>query len=195
VSYVTDSFDDEVARLLMRGGVGLLPTDTIYGLSCRALDAAAVGKIHKLKDRSAHKPFIILISDIKMLDLLSISSEQAKITEQYWPGPLSVILSSQAPDFLTLGTASLAVRMPDSPNLIELISRTGPITSTSANLEGEQPVQSVPAAQRLFGDKLDFYVNAGNLDNPPSTLAEIKDGKLEVVRQGAAKIDKDKEEL
>jgi len=127
--------------------------------------------------------------------LLSISPEQAKITEQYWPGPLSVILSSQAPDFLTLGTASLAVRMPDSPNLIELISRTGPITSTSANLEGEQPVQSVPAAQKLFGDKLDFYVDAGNLDNPPSTLAVIKDGKLELVRQGAAKIDKDKEEL
>ena len=195
MSYVTDSFDDEVTRLLMRGGVGLLPTDTIYGLSCRAMDAAAVGKIHKLKNRSAHKPFIILISDIKMLDLLSISPEQAKITEQYWPGPLSVILSSQAPDFLTLGTASLAVRMPDSPNLIELISRTGPITSTSANLEGEQPVQSVPAAQKLFGDKLDFYVDAGNLDNPPSTLAVIKDGKLEVVRQGAAKIDKDKEEL
>jgi len=195
VSYVTDSFDEEIVRLLRRGGVGLLPTDTIYGLSCMALDQAAVERIRSLKSRSAGKPFIILISDIKMLDLLSISPEQAKITEQYWPGPLSIILSSQAPDFLTLGTASLAVRMPDSPNLTELISSIGPITSTSANLEGEQPVQSLPAAQKLFGDKLDFYVNAGNLDNPPSTLAEIKDGKLEVVRQGAAKIDKDKEEL
>ena len=189
MSYVTDSFDDEVTRLLMRGGVGLLPTDTIYGLSCRAMDAAAVGKIHKLKNRSAHKPFIILISDIKMLDLLSISPEQAKITEQYWPGPLSVILSSQAPDFLTLGTASLAVRMPDSPDLAGLISKVGPIISTSANLQGEQPVNSVAEAQKLFGDKLDFYVDDGELDNPPSTLAVIKDGRLDVIRQGAVKID------
>jgi len=189
VSYVTDSFEDKVVQLLRQGGAGLLPTDTIYGLSCKALDEAAVGRIHKLKDRSAQKPFITLISDVKMLDLLSISTGQARIAEKYWPGPLSVILASRAPNFLTFGTASLAVRMPDSPDLAKLISKVGPIISTSANLEGEQPVQSVPAAQKLFGDKLDFYVNAGNLDNPSSTLAVIKDGKLDVVRQGAVKID------
>ena len=215
MSYVTDSFDDEVTRLLMRGGVGLLPTDTIYGLSCRALDAAAVGKIHKLKDRSAHKPFIILISDIKMLDLLAppqnlsgavgnrIAKRQVfgaglskESIEKYWPGAITLIFEMpSALEYLARGTGSLAVRLPNYPELLDLINKTGPLISTSANLEGEQPVQSVPAAQRLFGDKLDFYVNAGNLDNPPSTLAVIKDGKLEVVRQGAVKIDKDKEEL
>jgi L-threonylcarbamoyladenylate synthase len=189
VSYVTDGFDDKVARLLKQGAVGLLPTDTIYGLSARALDKTSVAKLHKLKDRSSHKPFIILVSDLKMLDLLSISLDQVKLVEKYWPGALSVIFTSDAPDFLTRGTGSLAVRMPDQPDLSRLIDKVGPIVSTSANLEGEMPVRNIAEARKVFGNKLDFYVDAGELDNPPSTLAVMQDGKLEVIRQGAVKID------
>lgn len=188
MSYVTDSFDDEIVRLLMHGKVGVLPSDTIYGLSARALDKTAVQRLQSLKDRSAHKPFIILISDLKMLDLLSISLDQAKHAMEYWPGALSVILASDAPDFLTRGTGSLAVRMPDSSDLTVLINQVGPLVSTSANLEGEAPARNVTEAREIFGEKLDFYVDIGELKNPPSTLAVIDDGKLKVVRQGAVKI-------
>jgi L-threonylcarbamoyladenylate synthase len=176
-------------RLLKQGGAGLLPADTIYGLSCRALDRGAVERLHRLKNRSSHKPFIILISDIKMLDLLSISAKQALPAGRYWPGPLSVIFDSKAPGYLTRGTASLAVRLPAYPALEKLIDQIGPIVSTSANIEGGQPVKSAVAARGLFGDKLDFYLDAGELDNPPSTLAAIKAGQLEVIRQGAVKIE------
>jgi L-threonylcarbamoyladenylate synthase len=189
VSYVTDSFDGKIVNRLQQGGVGLLPSDTIYGLSCRALDEVAVKKIHRLKDRDSHKPFIILISDIKMLDLLSISQDQAKIANDYWPGALSVIFSSPGiPTWLQLGTSSLAVRLPRYPGLTKLINEVGPIVSTSANLQGEEPVKSVTEAQAIFGSQLDFYVDVGQLDNPPSTLAIAKDGTLEIIRQGAVKI-------
>lgn len=188
MSYITDSFDDEIIRLLKQGKAGLLPSDTIYGLSAKALDKAAVSKLHKLKDRSTHKPFIVLVSDLKMLDLLSISLSQIKLVEEYWPGPLSVIFASGAPDFLTRGTGSLAVRMPDSPDLTALINQVGPMVSTSANLEGEAPARSVTEARAVFSETLDFYVDVGELDNPPSTLAVIDNGKLKVVRQGAVKI-------
>lgn len=189
MSYITDSFDDEIVRLLQQGKAGLLPSDTIYGLSAKALDNTAVAKLHSIKDRAAHKPFIILVSDFKMLDLLSISSDQVKLVDKYWPGALSVIFASDAPDFLTRGTQSLAVRMPNSPSLIALINQVGPVVSTSANLEGETPARSADEARALFGEKLDFYVDAGELDNPPSTLAAIDNGKPKVVRQGAVKID------
>ena len=188
MAYITDSFDDRVVELLQNSGAGLLPTDTIYGLSCRALDEHAVERLHKLKDRSPGKPFIVLISDIKMLDLLSISAEQASVIKNYWPGALSAVLQSNAPNFLSRGTNSLAIRMPNYPKLLDLISKAGPIVSTSANIEGQEPVHSVSEAQSLFGSQLDFYVDAGPLDNPPSTLAVLKDGRLEVVRQGAVKI-------
>ena len=186
---MTDSFDEEVVKLLQAGGAGLLPSDTVYGLSCRALDRAAVERLHKLKNRGADKPFIVLISDIKMLDLLSIPPGSADLVKRYWPGPLSVVFNSAAPDFLARGTGSLAVRLPNYPKLLELIDKTGPLISTSANFRGEKTVKSVAEAERLFGDRLDFYVDAGELDNPPSTLARINDAKLEIIRPGAVKID------
>jgi L-threonylcarbamoyladenylate synthase len=190
VSYVTDRFDDEVVRLLKTGGAGLLPSDTIYGLSCLALDGSTVEKLHRLKARDGNKPFIVLISDIKMLDLLSISKDQADVVKRYWPGALSLEFQTpNAPAWLHRGLNHFAIRMPDYPDLLQLIDQVGPIVSTSANLQGETPVNSVAEARQKFGDQLDFYVDAGELNNPPSTLAVVKDGRLLVERQGAVKID------
>lgn len=186
---MTDGFDQKVIELLKNGGVGLLPSDTIYGLSCRALDKKAVERVRILKGRDAGKPFIILISDIKMLDLLSISENQAEAVKQYWPGAVSAILqAANSSDWLQRGTQSLAVRLPDYLELRNLIRQVGPIVSTSANLQGQPPVSSAREAQKIFGDKLDFYVDVGELNKPPSTLAIIEDDKLKVVRQGAVKI-------
>jgi len=189
MAYTTESFDDEIVRRLQKRGVGLLPTDTIYGLTARALDQAAVERVHKLKRRDSGKPLIVLISDIKMLDLLSISEDQAELIKGYWPGPLSVVFQSpNAPAWLAAPDHTLAVRLPDYDKLRSLIDKTGPLVSTSANLQGEQPVKSVKEAKDLFGDRLDFYVDAGELDNPPSTLVVIENSELVVIRQGALKI-------
>jgi L-threonylcarbamoyladenylate synthase len=190
VAYVTDKIDEKVVELLRDGGAGLLPTDTIYGFTCRAEDREAVERLHKLKERNTNKPFIILISDIKMLNMLSISDSGRELVNKYWPGALSVIFPAPAaPAWLTRGTDPLAVRLPADGDLRRLISKAGPIISTSANLQGRPPVHSVKEAKKLFGDKLDFYVDYGSLDNPPSTLVAIIDNKLQVIRQGAVKID------
>lgn len=179
-----------VVSLLNDGGAGVLPTDTIYGLSCRALDKMAVERVHQIKSRDSQKPFIVLISNLKMLDLLSISPQQSESVRRYWPGALSVIFrTSRAPVWLQRGTYSLAVRMPDYPELLELIDKVGPLISTSANFQGQPPVHSVPEARTVFGDRLDFYVDAGWLDNPASTLVKLDDGKLQVIRQGAVRIE------
>lgn len=190
MAYKTTTFDDEIVRRLERGGVGLLPSDTIYGLSGRALDEAAAGKIRKIKGRDSGKPFIVLISDLKMLDLLSIPAGQAEPVKKYWPAPLSVVFDApEAPDWLRAADGTLAVRLPDFPELLELIDKTCPLISTSANLQGQAPALNVAEAKELFGDNLDFYVDAGELDIPPSTLAKIENGKLKVIRQGSIKID------
>jgi L-threonylcarbamoyladenylate synthase len=189
VSYVTDSFDDEVVALLQAGGVGLLPTDTIYGLSCRALSEGAVNRVRHLKGRDNNKPLIVLISDIEMLKTLRINPHQADVVKPYWPGPLSLeFRAAEAPPWLHRGLEHFAIRLPDNDGLRELVRKTGPIISTSANLQGDPPVNSVPAARTIFGDQIDFYVDAGKLNNPSSTLAVVNNGKLEVVRPGAVKI-------
>lgn len=190
MSYVTDRFDEKVVGLLKSGAVGFMPSDTIYGLSCLALDQGAVERLHKIKDRQAHKPFVILISDAKMLDKLSINLQHSKLVDRYWPGPLTIVFDAPAaPAWLQLGSQTLAVRLPADKKLQDLINKTGPLVSTSANLQGESPALNVKEAQKVFGNKLDFYVDVGKLDNKPSTLVVNKDGKLVVIRQGAAKLE------
>lgn len=192
MAYVTDSFDDEIVQLLQEGKVGVLPTDTIYGLSCRAEDPEAAARLHKLKKRDSNKPFIILISKLKMLDLLSIKNINRELPGKYWPDALSILFpAADSHDWLHLGTKTLAIRYPEYPELSGLIDKTGPIISTSANLQGEKPVSNIKEAQQLFGDELDFYVDVGPLNNPPSTLVQLREGKFEIVRQGAVKISKE----
>lgn len=187
--YTSDSLDEKIIALLNAGAVGVLPSDTIYGLSCRALDKDAVERIYKLKRRSDTKPAIVLISNQKMLDLLSIDTEQLEPIKGHWPGPLSVILDApKAPAWLLRGGTSLAVRWPEDSKLTDLIDRTGPLISTSANPEGGTPATSIDDAKNYFGDKSDFYIDIGKLDNQPSTLVEIKDGRPRIVRQGVARI-------
>lgn len=189
MSYETDKFDDKVVQLLKIGGIGFMPSDTIYGLSCRALDKKAVERIYKLKRRESNKPFIVLISDVKMLDLLSIDKQQAEYIKPYWPGKISLEFNApDSPPWLHRGKKRFAIRMPKLPELLSLIKIVGPIISTSANLAGQSPVDSVTHAKKIFGNKLDFYVDVGKIHSEPSTIVVFKNGKLKVDRPGAVKV-------
>jgi L-threonylcarbamoyladenylate synthase len=190
VSYYTDQIDNKVISFLRNGGVGLLPTDTIYGLSCLALNENSVINLHHLKDRGATKPFVILISDETQLETLGVAIVDVSITK-YWPGKMSMILDSpEAPIWLNPKSGTLAIRMPDHEVLHDLIEKVGPIISTSANISGEKPAQNISEAEQFFGDKLDFYVNAGEMKGQPSTIVKLVSGKLKIIRRGEVKINK-----
>ncbi len=187
--YITDGFDERVIKILKNGGVGFMPSDTIYGLSCRALDKKAVMRIHRLKERDEHKPFIVLISSLMQLLELGVNTFPKELVNDYWPGALTIIFDApKAPQWLQLGTKTLAVRLPNDEDLRDLINEVGPLVSTSANIQARRPAKSVEEARRYFGGKLDFYIDAGLIENPPSTIIELHKGKLRVVRQGSIKI-------
>jgi L-threonylcarbamoyladenylate synthase len=186
MSYSTNRLDDRIVELLKNGAVGLLPSDTIYGLSAVALNKDAVERVHELKRRDGNKPLIVLIANIKQLKELGLSKEQSELVEYYWPAALSVIFEAEnIPGWLQLRSSSLAVRMPDNQELRDLIAKTGPIVSTSANLQGKKPAASVKEAKNYFNEHLDFYVDVGELNGQASTLVKIEKNKLKVVRQGS----------
>ncbi|OGL34647.1 threonylcarbamoyl-AMP synthase [Candidatus Saccharibacteria bacterium RIFCSPHIGHO2_12_FULL_47_16b] len=191
MTYIAKSFDKKVVELLKGGAVGFMPSDTIYGLSCRALAEKAVAKIYELKGRSYTKPLIVLISNLRMLDSLGIRYNKV-IKSKYWPGPLTIILAApKAPSWLTRGSGQLAIRWSAYQELNELINKVGPLVSTSANPEGGQPAESVEQAQKYFGELLDFYIEAGKLKARPSTIAELKNDKLKILRQGELLVKKE----
>jgi L-threonylcarbamoyladenylate synthase len=189
VSYFTNKIDAKVEALIKQGAVGLLPSDTIYGLSASALCKEAVERIHALKARDGSKPLIVLISRFEQMPELGLKVEDIMMAKKNWPAPLSIIFRSfEIPSWLHQNTNSLAVRMPDCHELRDLIAKTGPIVSTSANLQGEKPAESAKEARKIFGDKLDFYVDTGRLEGSSSTLVKAENGLLRVLRQGSYEI-------
>jgi L-threonylcarbamoyladenylate synthase len=186
VSYISNKIDDKIIELLKGGGVGLLPTDTIYGLSALALNEKAVGRVHELKQRDDGKPLVVLIGELKQLSELGLPLAHAELVKDHWPAPLSMIFeSSNIPEWLHKKTRSLAVRLPKHNDLIELIKKVGPVVSTSVNPQSMKPATSAEEAKKYFGNRLDFYVDAGKINGQPSTLAKIENGKIEIIRQGA----------
>ncbi len=175
-----------VKKILLNGGVGILPTDTIYGIVGSALSKKAVARIYKLRKRNLKKPLIILINSLKDLDIFGIRlNVKIKILlKKFWPGKVSIILPCLDKKFYYLhrGTKSLAFRLPKKPDLIELLEETGPLVAPSANWEGFPPASTVKEAEKYFNGKVDFYIDAGKLTSKPSSLIKIKDDKIEILR-------------
>lgn len=184
-----ENLADAARRLLVPGSVGIIPTDTVYGLVARAADHAAVERLYGLKSRE-HKPGTVIAASIDQLVELGIPRRYLKAVEQFWPGAVSVVIPCGAElDYLHLGKNSLAVRLPEDKNLPELLAQTGALLTTSANHPGESVAKKLAEAKKYFGDNVDFYSDGGDLSTrSPSTIIRVVDDAIEVIRQGAVKI-------
>lgn len=180
--------DKNIINILKNGGIGVMPTDTQYGLVASALNQKAVEKVYTLRKRSPNKPFIILISCFNDLNHFNISldNKTKELLEKIWPNPVSVILPCSSNKFLYLhrGTNSLAFRIPKLPKLFNLLKISGPLIAPSANFEGHPYAKTISEAKEYFKDNLDFYKDQGIIESSPSTLIKIEDGKIEILRQG-----------
>jgi len=185
--------DQKNIDILKAGGVGIVPTDTIYGLVGSALSFPAVERISQIKNRTDGKGFIILISSIEDLNIFGIKpSDQAKIfMKKFWPGKVSIEFVSPLAqfDYLKKTGGTIAFRFPDKADLLILLKKTWPLVAPSANIEGLPPAKNIEEARKYFGDKVDFYEDEGDLVSEPSTLVKIDGDKIEVLRQGAVRVE------
>lgn len=186
------SVDDRsaVIEALCSGKIGILATDTVYGLVCRAQDELAGTRLYAAKHRH-HKPGTVIAASLEQLTELGLKRAYLKAAEEFWPNPISVIVPcGEALAYLHIGKRSLAVRVPASVELRELLEQTGPLLTTSANLPGSPVATTVQEAAEYFGDTVDFYVDSGEVsDYQPSTVIQIIDDAIEVLRQGAVTMD------
>lgn len=178
-------FNDVANRLQSDGAIGIVPTDTVYGVVARAADQAAVQRLYALKHREG-KPGTVIVASLEQLEQLGLKHRYLKAVERYWPGALSVIIPC-GPElqYLHQGKLSLAVRIPDHKELQELLEQTGPLLTSSANHPGEPTSTTAAQAKQYFGDGVDFYIDGGDLSShQPSTIIRIVDDAVEVLRQG-----------
>lgn len=167
----------EAKLALLAGQTLLLPTDTIYGLSCLANNEQAVRKIFAIKGRPTNKPLICLVNGLKMAqDLADIDAKTKAYLLSIWPGPVTVVLPglNKLPAVVTGGLSTIALRWPLHNWLNKLITLVDqPIISTSANLAGQPPVINLTAVERYFINQTpDLVIDAGELNNEPSQIVD-----------------------
>lgn len=181
--------NSDVISSIADGKVGVVPTDTVYGLVASAHDEKASKAMHGLKGRE-NKPGTLIAASIDQLVNLGIKRRYLKAVEHLWPNPLSIIIpTGDKLDYLHLGKKTLAVRIPKNKKLLSFLKKTGPLITTSANSPGQKPAENIEQAKKYFGDKVDFYVDGGEIkNNVPSTIIRVIDDEIDVVRQGAYKV-------
>ncbi|HZM63890.1 MAG TPA: L-threonylcarbamoyladenylate synthase [Candidatus Saccharimonadales bacterium] len=189
---VFDSLDDaQVAAMLQKGAVGIIPTDTIYGIVTRAGDAQAVDRLYQLKQRPDEiRSGTVIAASVQQLVDLGIDRAAIQQVAHLWPNPLSIELPvPEELSHLYQSGAHRAFRVVADPQVQAFLHKTGPLLTTSVNRSGMPPATNLAQAQAYFGDKVDLYVQGGELGNrPPSTVAVFKDDKVQVVRPGAVTI-------
>lgn len=181
---------EDLVHLLKDGGVGVIPTDTIYGLSASVEKPETIERLYAIRNRDRSKPFIVLISSLSELDLFGITLEDniKTILARIWPAPVSIILpcNDDAHAHIHRGVGSIAFRVPAWAELRALLQKTGPLVTTSVNPAEQQPIAyTIDEARVYFGDQLDFYVDVGRLEGNPSTLMRFDGTTFAILRQGA----------
>lgn len=145
---------ETAAKLLRDGKLVAIPTETVYGLGANALDEDAVLHIFEAKGRPQDNPLIIHIADPADLDTYcqNIPDCARVLAEQFWPGPLTMVLPCRAvvPKRTTAGLDTVAVRCPEVEVTRNIIRKAGvPVAAPSANLSGKP---STTSAQHVLHD-------------------------------------------
>jgi L-threonylcarbamoyladenylate synthase len=190
VAHIYKSLSDKgLVASINRGEVGILPTDTLYGVVCKAINEEAAKRLYELKDREK-KPGTVVAADIDQLIELGFKARYLKAVEHYWPGPISVVIPTYELAYLHQGVGSVVVRISADTKLNALLNQTGPLLTSSANLPGKIPASTIQEAKEYFNDTIDFYVDGGDLSaRQPSTIIRVVDDVVDVLREGSVKID------
>lgn len=189
--HFTSLADPTLIALINDGGIGIIPTDTVYGLVGKAASQTAIERMYATKSR-ARQPGTTIAASIEQLVSLGFPIAQLQHAKNYWPNALSVEMSAEhISRYLSTGQPVMAARIPDKTELISLLHTTGPLMTTSANAPKQPTSTSVQMAIDYFGDEVDFYVDGGDLSGrPPSTIIGFDaDGKIVIYRHGAVTIE------
>lgn len=179
---VDDAFGLALAAL-RRGGVVVLPTETVYGLVASAGDRGAIERLFALKDRPDRKVISVLVGDLDQARALTPDDLDA--CAPWWPGPLTAVVRRRADAELYLGAdaTTIGLRCPDHPFVRRLALELGPLAATSANRTGEPTPASAAEVALVFPD-VALVVDDGPRDGLPSTVIDLTTSPPTVLRAG-----------
>ncbi|WP_026875213.1 L-threonylcarbamoyladenylate synthase [Jiangella gansuensis] len=176
-------------RAVRNGKLIVLPTDTVYGVGADAFSPDAVTALLTAKGRGRDMPVPVLVGSTATLGGVAVTDDTIEaLVKAFWPGGLTLVCAEQPSLRWDLGDTggTVAVRMPDHEIALEVLTETGPLAVSSANVSGQPPAQSAADARAQLGDSVAVYLEAGPTGkDTPSTIVDVTGPLPRVLRQGA----------
>lgn len=189
--YVDDpSTFERAAELLKQGRLVVFPTDTVYGVGCRAFDEGAIESLYRIKERSLQKGIPILLADGEDLNMVArdFPAVGRQLAARFWPGPLTIIVPRRETIPTNISpNDKVAVRIPDNDIARSLIRAAGgALATTSANRSGDPPALNGMEALRALDGRVAAVVDGGEVQHGvPSTIIDCTVDPPQVIRRGA----------
>ncbi|MCA9121647.1 MAG: threonylcarbamoyl-AMP synthase [Planctomycetaceae bacterium] len=198
----TDDPRDAIHRTvqaLAEGKLVAVPSETVYGIACSALNERAVARLAELKQRSSEHPFTLAIksSDDAQDYVPTLSPLAQRLARRCWPGPVTLVLDSTHADSLlgqlpasvreaVIPNGSVGLRVPAHDALLSILRLTaGPLVLTSANHGKQSDAVNAADVAKLFGDEIDLILDDGpSKFGQPSSVVRVGDSKLHLLRSG-----------
>jgi L-threonylcarbamoyladenylate synthase len=184
----------KIVAVLDGGGVVCLPCNGTYRLLADLQDESAVLGLMQAKRRVSKAPSLVFVADEKMLDKVAdeVDPKARQLMKALWPGPLTIRfdarrdLPREVRKILVKATGKVGVRVPDDDLVHQVVEKLGrPVYVSSANKENKHGETSPAQIRKNFFGRISLFVDAGDLSKgPSSTVVDVKDGKVKIVRKG-----------
>lgn len=186
---------DIAVKILKSGGIIIFPTDTAFGIGCRADDKMAIERLFKLRRRPHEKATPVLVSSVEMAKeyVLDIPVDvEEKLIEKYWPGALTIVLEAneeKVPALVRGGGSTVGIRMPNNEIILSIIEKLGvPILGPSANFHGEKTAYDFQDLDTELINLVDLVVEGSTTEKKASTVIDCTRYPWKILREGAVDI-------
>lgn len=179
---------------LQNGGIGIFPTDTVYGIGCRLDDEEALQKLFTIRNRPEEKAVLVVVDSVIMAEkYVTIPNDvQTKLIEKYWPGGLTIVLPcniEKVPSIARGGGETLGVRQTNQSVLVEIIKGIGvPLVAPSANFAGDPTPKTFKEINKDLLSLVDFAIDLPSGGSVSSTVIDCVNIPWKILREGAVKI-------
>ena len=187
---------EKACQILRRGGIVILPTDTVFIISCRADNSGAVSRLYRIKKKPEDETVPVLISRWDELFVLGcqLNEKIENLLKRYWPGALTAVLGSNNKNLPSplVKDGKIGVRMPDHPIAKDLIRAVGfPLIGTSANFHGQEAPKKYEEIDIDLIHSVEFVLNGECQLGEASTVVDCTEEPFKIIHQGILKIDSD----
>jgi len=173
---------------LRNGQIIVYPTDTLYGLGADIFNDDAVKKIFKIKKREKNNPLSVAVANINELEKIAVVDDKTRyLIRTFLPGKLTIVLKKKVnvSNLVTGGLDKVAIRIPNNEIALDLLSKFGPLTATSANIHGKKsPVNINNISIQFKASDIAVYIDNGKLDGRPSTIVDMTEKPFKIIRKG-----------